>query len=140
MEVGCWLPGGLCAAKVLPTMHLFLYCFSVKAFGDWLYFAARSGRQILGRMPSSIHNWKRNFIFVHSPTGWSFPTTWSAVDIRHKAFQAPNLVESELAEFDSLQVLDPPDLFQLDGLFKLIAKADKETSFFYIYHLLKFER
>ncbi|MQM16909.1 hypothetical protein Taro_049871 [Colocasia esculenta] len=91
----------VCAlAKVLPTSRLFFYCFSVKAFGDWLYFAAR-------------------------PTGWPFPTTWTVVNVHQKAFRAPNLIETELTEFDSLQVLDPPDLFQLDGLFKLITKADK---------------
>ncbi|MQM14282.1 hypothetical protein Taro_047212 [Colocasia esculenta] len=60
--------------EVLPTMRLFIYCFSVKAFGDWLYFAARSGQQILGRMPSSVHNWKRNIVFIHSSSGWPVPT------------------------------------------------------------------
>ncbi|MQM06761.1 hypothetical protein Taro_039589 [Colocasia esculenta] len=107
-------------AEVLPTTRLCFYCFSVKAFGDWLYFAARSGRQILGRIPSSIPNWKRNFVFIHCPSGWPFPTTWSAINIRYKAFRSPNLVESELWEFEPLQALEPSE-----KLFELIAEAER---------------
>ncbi|MQM00374.1 hypothetical protein Taro_033105 [Colocasia esculenta] len=97
----------------------------LEAFGDWLYFAAQLGRQILGRIPSSIHNWKRNFVFIHCLTGWPFPTTWFAINIRDKAFRSPNLVESELSEFESLQAVEPPDLFEpSEKLFELIAEAD----------------
>ncbi|MQM16900.1 hypothetical protein Taro_049861 [Colocasia esculenta] len=57
---------------------------------------------------------------------WPFPTTWSAVNLCDKTFRPPNLVASELSEFESLQAVKPPDLLEpFEKLFKLIAEASR---------------
>ncbi|MQL85992.1 hypothetical protein Taro_018529 [Colocasia esculenta] len=112
------------SAGVPPTSRLFLYLFSIKPFGDWFYFAARNGRHILGRLPSSLHGWKRNFVFVYSSSGWPFPTKWSAVDVRSKAFGSPRLTSSELYDLKCLKEVEPPNLIDIsDELFQLIKEG-----------------
>ncbi|MQL86672.1 hypothetical protein Taro_019204 [Colocasia esculenta] len=114
------------SAGVPPTSRLFLYLFSIKPFGDWFYFAARNGRHILGRLPSSLHGWKRNFVFVYSPSGWPFPTKWSTVDVRSKAFGSPRLTASELFDLECLKEVEPPNLIDIsEELFRLIDEGTK---------------
>ncbi|MQM20694.1 hypothetical protein Taro_053718 [Colocasia esculenta] len=98
---------------------------------EWMASGSRNGRHILGRLPSSVHGWKRSFIFVYCPSGWPFPTKWSDIDVRSKAFGSPRLRASELSDIAFLKEVEPPNLIEPSAkLFELIdeAMADKGAS------------
>ncbi|MQL87658.1 hypothetical protein Taro_020206 [Colocasia esculenta] len=84
-------------------------------------------RQFLGRSPSSIHGWKRSFCFVHSSEGWSFPTSWAAVNPNDAAFRSPaDMSDTELSDFESLQGVILPDLINPSPeLFALIREDNR---------------
>nr|KAJ0962241.1 hypothetical protein J5N97_030069 [Dioscorea zingiberensis] len=51
---------------ISPIVRWFRMLFSLclESNADWYYFSARSGRKLLGKVPSSIKRWKSKFFFV----------------------------------------------------------------------------
>ena len=98
--------------EVQSSLSLFRYFYTFKrhpSTKDWWYFSPQFGKKrLLKGAPSSIHNWKGKYLFVHCPTLRLGLPPWGS--LRDSVRRAPSLGEDDLQAARKLLAYSAPSL------------------------------